>query len=408
MAKSITFNIQQGGLGRRRPGSDYISAIIMAFTTANLPSGFAANDRIKKINSLDEAIDLGITEAAVGNGKILYYHIDEFFRLYGAKTSSIGELWLNLYDDLAVLDVADFRDLQTAASGDIRQFSVYPDVPFAGSLLSTAGTAMDELLNEKTPAVCIMGGDLSGFATIGLLPDVRVLDNLFCSVDGSQDGTGRGAALFASEGKTIGGLGAILAITAAAKVSDNIGWVAQFDISDNVEYQQPAIGNGILFDALTDADINTLQTNGLIFARKRNGIVGAYYDDAPQAVAVDSDFAYIENARTMQKAIRGINEKLLPFINSPLQVNATTGFLSEATIFELESAVLEALELMATDTEISVDEDTGRLPLNSVFIDPDQNILATSKVNIVVRIVPIGVQRETVVNIGFTPKIAQS
>ena len=138
---------------------------------------------------------------------------------------------------------------------------------------------------------------------------------------------------------------------------------------------------------------------------KRQEISGTFWLDSPQTTLATSDFAFIENSRTMFKAVRLSRQRLLPFINSPLYVDATSGKLSEETIFGLENAVLTALEQMAQAGELSVDQATGKLPKGSVVIDPDQNVLATSKVNITVKLVPVGVAREIIVNIGFVPKI---
>ena len=69
-------------------------------------------------------------------------------------------------------------------------------------------------------------------------------------------------------------------------------------------------------------------------------------------------------------------------------------------------AKMPELEQMAQAGEISVDQATGKLPPGSVLIDPDQDVLATSEVVITVKIVPVGVARTIVVNIGFVPKIA--
>lgn len=55
---NINFNLGQGGLGRPLAGEDFISA--MMFVNSSLPSGFDSNNRIKKVNSLEEAEALGI------------------------------------------------------------------------------------------------------------------------------------------------------------------------------------------------------------------------------------------------------------------------------------------------------------------------------------------------------------
>ena len=86
----ITVNRGQGGLGRPLTSKDHISAFIMPYNNANLPSGFATDDRIKKVFSVEEAEALGIVEGGA-NTAVLWYHINQYF----AKQPK-GELFINL------------------------------------------------------------------------------------------------------------------------------------------------------------------------------------------------------------------------------------------------------------------------------------------------------------------------
>lgn len=56
---NVTF-IRTNGLGRRDPSLDHISGLL--FYSDTLPSGFATNDRVKPVFSLQEAEDLGIVD----------------------------------------------------------------------------------------------------------------------------------------------------------------------------------------------------------------------------------------------------------------------------------------------------------------------------------------------------------
>ena len=67
MTNDVIFNKGQGGLGRPLAGTDYVSGLL--FYSASLPSGFASNDRIKTIFSVEEAEDLGILDSHVGETK---------------------------------------------------------------------------------------------------------------------------------------------------------------------------------------------------------------------------------------------------------------------------------------------------------------------------------------------------
>ena len=404
---AITFNIQEGGLGRAIPGKDYYSGMAFPFVDAQLPAGFAVGDRFKKVFTLQEAEALGITSDSANNStKIAHYHISEYFRIL-SKSGNTGVLFIYLFDEaLGVYDGGQqVEDLQNFADGELRQIAVYYDIAFASSLVTAVSASIDTLLGQDRPTIAILGADISGVADLSTLADLRALDKKWVSVDISEDGSGVGAALAVSTGQSVTSLGTTLGTIALSNVHENIGWVEKFDIADSVEFQEPAFANGQLVKDISNALIETIVGQGYLVLSKRQEITGTFYLDSPQTTLATSDFAYIENSRTIQKALRLIRQKLLPFINSPLYVDATSGKLSESTIFSLENATLTGLEQMAQASEISVDQATGKLPFGSVLIDPEQNVISTSQVVITVKIVPVGVAREIIVNIGFVPKI---
>lgn len=405
---AITFNIQEGGLGRSIPGKDYFSGICFPFVDAQLPTGFGIADRFKIVHNIQEAEALGITSDSVNDAtKIAHYHIDQYFRMLD-KSGNTGILYLNLFDEaLGVYDGGQqVEDIQNFADGELRQVAVYYDIAFATSLVDAVNASITALLGQDRPLIAVLGADISAVADLATLVDLRANDKKWVSVDIAQDGSGTGKALFDSTGQSITALGATLGTIALSNVHENIGWVDKFDVADSVEFQEPAFANGDLVKDTAVAAIDLINTKGYLQLIKRQEITGTFYLDSPQTTLATSDFAFIENSRTMFKAVRLCRQRLLPFINSPLYVDAVTGKLSESTIFGFENACLVALEQMAQDGEISVNQATGKLPDGSVLIDPDQDVLATSQVIITVKIVPVGVAREIIVNIGFVPKIA--
>ena len=127
-----------------------------------------------------------------------------------------------------------------------------------------------------------------------------------------------------------------------------------------------------------------------IFLRKIQGISGTYNSDSFTAITATSDFATIENNRTIDKAVRNIRTNVLPNLNAPLFVN-DDGTLTEDTISLFKNDAQRAL----------VDMVDGELSAQSVSIDPTQNVLSTSKLVIKVVLVPVGVARQIEINIGF-------
>jgi hypothetical protein len=298
-------------------------------------------------------------------------------------------------------DGTEIGELQTAANGDLRQIGVFLTDPYTDGDLGDCQTAAVALDTAGTPANILFAADVADYTA---LTDTRTLSAKWVTAVLGQDGGGTGADLFTSEGYSITCIGAALAALAYAKVHESIAWVEKFDISAPVELQTPALADGTLISTLTDAEISAVGEDGFLIVVKRL-IEGSYFYDSPAAESATSDFANIENNRTIAKAKRLLLQYLAPLQNAPLFVNATTGKLTEATIAVFEGKALEALNILASNGEISVDEDTGRIPSGSITLNPDQNVLSTSKVQMLIKLVPVGVNRITEVSLSFAVSV---
>ena len=134
---------------------------------------------------------------------------------------------------------------------------------------------------------------------------------------------------------------------------------------------------------------------GYIFLRKHTGFDGSYWNDSSSANLVTSDYANIENNRTIDKAVRGVRTFMIPNINAPLYVQ-DDGTLTEDVISKFKNDAERALEQMERDGELSA---------FAVIIDPVQDVLTTSKIAMSIVIIPVGVAREIEINIGFAVSI---
>jgi len=391
----ITVNRGKGGLGRPLASNDHISGLIMPYTDADLPSGFTTSDRIKAVFSIAEAVALGITEGGADTD-ILWYHVDQFF-----KKQPKGKLYIHLVDDTAI-DYSEIETLQAFAEGEIRQIGYYDGgTAFATATLNTLQTSCDNLETADTPLSVIYAGNFEGVANIAALDDLRALSNKNVSVVIGEDGNGAGAALRASKSQSITCLGAVLGAVSFSSVHENIGWVDKFEMTDGVEFDEPALAltaATVLVKSEAKAALDSLNDKGYIFLRKHVGINGTYLNDSPTAIALTSDYAYIENNRTIDKAVRGVRTFMLPNINSPLYVN-NDGTLTEDVIAKFKNDASRALAQMEVDGELSAFE---------VVINPAQNVLSTSKIELALTLVPVGVAREIVLNIGFAVKLSNA
>lgn len=316
----------------------------------------------------------------------LHYTVSEFFRMQPK-----GLLWIGIYDESGGLDGQDIEDIQIEADGDIRQMGIMVQTSFATGDLGIIQTAVNALQVLYQFMNAIYSADqLSD--TLTAAPDLRALTNDRVSACMGQDGSAEGWRLVDVLDRSMPALGTCLGTVALANVSENIGWVSKFDIAGG-EMDVLSFTTGDLLKAVSAPTLDFLENRGWIFGKKYIGKAGSFWNDSASAVSETSDYAYIENGRTIDKAIRGVNVALTSYINAPLFVDAITGQLTELTISNFKNAASIPLQDMLIDQDLSGYE---------VVIDPDQSVLTTSKIEITVRLVPVGVARTIVVNIGYT------
>jgi hypothetical protein len=386
---NITFNRGQGGLNRPLPGQDHISGIIQY--DGSLPAGYSASDRIKIYFGIRDAEDDGILENDPAWAH-LHYHISEFFRL-----NPRGKLYVMVADEPpGNYDYSELETLQQFSGREIRQTALLAQgVAFAVSEPPLIQTVLDTLEANHMPMVVVAAWDTNGIPDFATLPSLRAINCPRVAVVVGQDGAARGKDLYASLAQSVSCAGAVLGALSRAAVHENIGWVAPFNMTDGKELAEPAFSNGNLIKDQSIGLLEDLETKGYIFLRRHIAIGGSYLNYSHTATAATSDFATLENNRTMDKAVRGIRTFLLPQLNAPLYVDEE-GKLSLETINYFESLTARDLEDMQKSGEVSA---------YGVYIDPDQEVLSTSKLIVNARVVPVGVAKQIEVNIGFAISI---
>jgi hypothetical protein len=322
-----------------------------------------------------------------------YYHISEFFRI-----SPKGFLWLNFQAVPTTYTYTELQAFQEFTNGAMRQVGIFVDSKALAVADTTAIQSVCNLLDaEKMPLSVLYAGDIKLVTNISTLTDLATLSNNKVSVVVGQDGAGQGNAIYYATGKSVTTLGATLGAVSLSAVSDNIGWVGKFDMSNGVELDTIAFANGVKFtDAtITPTLLDAIDLKRYVFLRNFANKAGSFHNDSHTAIIQSSDYAYIENNRVIDKVIRGVDEALTPSLNSPLLLNAN-GTLSNSTV-----AFLTGQATVITDEMVR----NGEASAVSVTIDPNQNVASTSRVVIAVDIVPVGVARNIVVNIGFKTSI---
>lgn len=392
----ILFVRGRGGLGRALAGKDHISGIAIAVIGVNIPAALAAAP-YNVLYSVQDADDLGVMYSEAGDNleiDALRYQIETTFQQN--KKAVIHLQVENATDGGTIADAV--KKMQNNAAGEVRQaIALAPSTDFAVGELAILQAASDLLESQHKPLSLIYSPNFINEVTPITLEDLRALDNKNITIALGMDGNGKGNALSAAYSKSFPCAGSILGVLSKAKVNENIAWVGAFNVNKNDanEFDVLKLATGDEIATTSQTELDALNSKGFVFLIKHIGKAGSYFNDSHTAVNVTSDFAYIENVRTVDKAVRESRVFLLPRLNAPLYVNED-GTLTEDTIAEFRNDAEQALENMQRNGEVSS---------FSVTIDPDQDVLTSSKITIAISVVPVGVARNIVVNIGLAVRV---
>lgn len=381
---------KNGGVVKALPGEDHISGLIAYLPADAIPDAFKS-EAVHPISTIERAEALGIVTNSHWHLALLHYHIGEALRV-GSGMS----LYVGVFAKPSALTFAEVATVQRYADGRIRQMGVWMgDVALTTDLLTKAQAAADKLDGENAPLSLILCPKV---AEVGKLPvNLASSGNARVSVVIGQDGGGDGLSLYthasnATAKATVGIVGLVLGITARAKVHQAISWVKMFPTGLSLA----AYGDGTLVRSVDKARIEALDTARYIQLATYSGVAGIYLSDSHTMDDATSDYAQMEAVRTMDKAVRGIRTYLTPELGGNVYVDKNTGKLQPYTVTHLEMAASRILEQMERAGELS-----GYKP----FIDPDQDVLRTSSIEVALSPVQVGVVRHFRVKIGYVTKV---
>ena len=393
--QSLSITRTNGNLTRPLPGKDHISGLV--FYSATLPAaeegtaGFTTTERIHAISSIETAEKYGITaDAAAWDTKVLHYILESVFNMNPGVN-----LYVGIFKPATETNAfSEIKQLQNHAGGEIRQVGVWNGaVELSETIVNSLQSVATTLEAQNKPLSILYAPKV---ADVTSLESFAKVGRKNVSVVIAQDGEGTAAALYKDAGNTakasVSALGDLLGAVSKAKVHQSIAWVEQFPTNIAVA----AFGDGTLLRNLDNTVIKELDAARFIFCVNYDGFAGSFFNDNHTLDLLTSDYAYISDVRTMDKAVRGIRTYLLPKLGRPMKVDKSTGKLERTTVEHLITTGNKALEDM---------EKAGELSGYKFDIDPDQNILSTSRVRGVIKNVPVGVMRNLDLEIGYAASV---
>lgn len=335
----------------------------------------------KVVYNLDEAVDLGFTEQAEPD---MYRHLAEFY----GEVAGNQELHIMIVPDTMTLtqmltnsNASGAKKLLAAAEGKVRLLAVFRN-PAGGydggedfidedvqAAVTASKTFAEARLAELAPIRVLVEGRVQNPAAANVLQP-KTLTNGFAAVV-------LGGSL--NDGSASVGLALGRAVRFAAQVK--IGKVANGPLNINAVY----IGDKLLKDVTA---LDTLHGDGFMTFMTHPQKAGFFFG-IDRMCSVD-DYRLLAYGRVVDKAAVIAAAVYVEQIEDEVDVDAD-GKIASHVVSDLESQIEQQINV-AMGAQISGVQ---------VYINPDQNIINTSKLTVKLRILPKGYKSFIEVDLGL-------
>lgn len=403
MSRGLTIIKTNGNLGRTASNTDMVSAMV----TNGVATSELALETVYELRSLEDAAALGLDAAYDDTNSVLVSHHIE--RAFLRNPSIILHIML-VAQTVTLTEMVDKENeflakLLREKNGEIVQWAVArnPAVGYEPTLVTgldedvvNAVSKAQELIEfEETKFRFsdgfIEGRSFNGTATNAL--DVRTLASDGVSVVIAADKNISNAKAIYNGYAAVGD---VLGVCSLVAVSQNIGELSDdYNLTDanNDAFIVAGLSSNKPMTDYSDTAIETLNDKGYIFAESTPGRAGYWLNDSHNCVETTSDFAYKEGSRTIKKAIKLARTALLPRIKRRIPVDTTTGFIAKTEAKDLEAIIETSIAVMQSDGDISGGIDS--------YVNPEQNVLSTSKFECELTFIPVAIGRAITLKIGF-------
>lgn len=141
--------------------------------------------------------------------------------------------------------------------------------------------------------------------------------------------------------------------------------------------------------------------SGYITVRTFQGKAGYYISDDLMAAEASDDYHLIPRRRTIDKAYRIAYKTLVEYIGDEIPVTAD-GTIPTAICKEIENNVERNIySLMTVEGNLGVDTSNPNDKGVTCYVDPKQNVVATSRIDITLKVKPYGYTKYIEVKLGF-------
>ena len=382
----VNIIIENGALSSGALSNDRTCGLILTGSSVQ-GAGNVITGKAYNIFSLEQAIDLGVKP--VGVNAFAYQHIKDFYDAAGVGSN----LWIMLVP-MAVtmeemLDLSkDYASvLLDAARGGIRKLGV--------SRKSSSGVSIENGLDSDVDKALIKGQALAKMYSQRFKP-FRLL------IDGKDFNGNVGdlkdyrTAQFNRAGVLIGSI----STGKNAAIGFTLGYMASLDVQRKISRVKNGalpISKAYFTDGSDTEDFQNAWENihdkGYIFFRTFIGKSGYFFSDDPTATSSTDDYGQFSRGFVMDKALVLTYQVFIDEIGDEIQVDEN-GKLNPALVKALQGKIEQVIKLQMLAP--------GQISDVKAHIDPFQNILSSNKLEISLKIQPVGYKNFIEIRLGFS------
>lgn len=411
-----------------------VGGLDVALGTDTTAAKSFANGNVVELNVLNDCTEVGLDSTVMGG--LPYYHIQQFFKLVGAN----ARLFVSFMDSSTDANFDAIEQMQLASGGIIYQIGVWTGEAIASANGSTYTVPENSIISKLQSVAETLGGKVGttnyeGNSPVNILLNAPIVAAATCDYKKLPDLTTSAAPKVSvilgqstsdschdvqlavnnlgvtSTYAVVGNLGAALACLAVAPANESIAHVASFNLSAVMTDAELGFGNLAQSDKQWSADVSFTKINtigyvkrnkylhqkGYIFLTNYDGLENSVFFSSDQTLTT-GDYRTIARCRVMHKSRRVVRRALLPYVNSNVEVDTSTGQISSSDITTFQNLVLDALDTNMVEPGTSVPQISGR----SCSIDEEQNVLENDQLLINYTLIPLGTTSVISVTEGFS------
>ncbi|MCY4418880.1 MAG: DUF2586 family protein [Cytophagales bacterium] len=387
----LSISVEKGGLGGVPTSQDGIAAMIH--------TGVAISGKLKlkepySLFSLADAEALGINKTDHPRS---YHDISSFFETAG-EGSELWILWVGeteTFTNILGTTSEIAKKLVEGAGGRIRLLGISHLEKSGGSVVA----ASEGLKGKIHDAVPLAQAFASYFAKknqpLHIILSGNELTSLTDLKDYSSASHTRVSLLIGGTqvGTKAANLGLVLGQLSGLPVQRSLARVK----NGSLPVSKATFSNGEIVEKHV-GKFENLHAKRYLFLRTYIGQVGYFFADDLNLSSASEDISTIADSRVIDKVIRLAYQTYVTEIGEEISVDEN-GKLAQAHIKYLEGKMENVLnETMTSKGEISQ---------AIAFIDPDQNVLSTNEVEVIIQITKVGYAKNITIKIGFiNPQIS--